>query len=589
MAVLVSSDKSVVNQRVQLNNARVTIGRHPGCDVPIDDASVSRLHAEIVRRDDGWHVSDLNSRNGTFVNDAKIRKSVLLEDGASIKICDVVISFQEESFPKSQRRTLVRTPDQSSGSSFGLRVESLISPRKRVEASGERHPSVVLQEDDSSRIDSRINASSHAQQVHQHVCAEDKLRTLMKIAHLLSESLERDEVLERILDFLFQLFTDADRGFIILHCADGTIRPLGFKTRRPHDEEQIRISKTIVNQVMETQCPVISSDASADDRFDLSQSVMNFRIRSIMCAPLIDNHEKSIGVIQLDTLRHAVAFKQEDLELLATIAMQASLAIQKSALFEEARRSREMQQDLALAHEVQSRFLPQSDPNLKGYRFASWYRPMQQVGGDYYDYVRLNERRVAIIVADVVGHGIAAAMLMAKVSAEARFALASTRSAAGAINRLNHRMTEMKLNRFVTLVLCIVDSRDHKIEIVNAGHMPPVIIRSDSGDVYSLPLEESGVPIGVVESFPYTSQTIELEEGDMVMLYTDGINEAMNAKGDQLTTEQMLMDVRQSQAKAPDVLQKVITDSVTRHMDLELSTDDMCLVVFGRERTEEET
>ena len=130
---------------------------------------------------------------------------------------------------------------------------------------------------------------------------------------------------------------------------------------------------------METRCPVISSDASADDRFDLSQSVMDFQIRSIMCAPLINSQDESIGVVQLDTLRSSIVFTEEDLELLATIAMQASLTIQKADLFEEAKRSREMGHDLELAHELQSRFLPQNPPKLEAYSFSSFYRPMQQL------------------------------------------------------------------------------------------------------------------------------------------------------------------------------------------------------------------
>jgi len=414
--------------------------------------------------------------------------------------------------------------------------------------------SVVLQDIAPVETDSRvaqIEQSSHHSLRHKHVSAEHKLRTLIKVAQVLSESLERDEVLSRILDFLFEHFEEADRGFIILKTSDGTLLPLGCKTRRPQDEEQIRISKTIVNQVIETRCPVISSDASADDRFDLSQSVMDFQIRSIMCAPLINSQDESIGVVQLDTLRSSIVFTEEDLELLATIAMQASLTIQKADLFEEAQRSRELGQDLALAHELQSRFLPQKPPKIEAYSFSSFYSPMQQVGGDYFDYVELDDDHVAVILADVVGHGIAAAMLMAKVSAESRFALATTKSASTAMERLNNKLTEMQLNRFVTLVLCLLNTKTNTLEVVNAGHMPPVIRRHATGELEELPLDDSGVPVGILPDFKYESSKVKLEPGDVVILYTDGLNEAMDAEGNQLTTERMLAEVHSSQAKTP--------------------------------------
>ena len=470
----------------------------------------------------------------------------------------------------------------------------LLDETERADQLPQTHPitsgdsvmsSVLLQELPISSLESKfsqIEPSSHYKPQHQRVSAEDKLRVLINVAHTLSESLERDEILAKILDFLFDHFIEADRGFIILKTPDGQLQPLGCKTRRPHDDEQIRISKTIVNQVMETRCPVISSDALADDRFDLSQSVMDFRIRSLMCAPLVNSHDVPIGVVQLDTMRPAIVFSEEDLELLATIAMQASFTIQKADLFDEAKRARDMKQDLKLAHELQSRFLPQKAPELPGYAFSSFYRPMQQVGGDYFDYIKLDKDNLAIIVADVVGHGIAAAMLMAKVSAESRFALATTKSAAAAMNLLNEKLTDMNLNRFVTTVLCLLNTKDNTVEIVNAGHMPPIIRSGDSGELTELPLDDSGVPVGILVGYQYESTKVKLGQGDVVVLYTDGINEAMDAQDNQLTTERMLDEVKNSQAKTPESINRVICDEVNRHMGTVRPIDDMCLVCFGR-------
>jgi serine phosphatase RsbU (regulator of sigma subunit)/pSer/pThr/pTyr-binding forkhead associated (FHA) protein len=561
MAILKSSDRSVVRPRIELDERRITIGRHPECEVQIEEGAVSRKHAAISFRDNAYFLDDLSSRNGTFLNEQKVSESARLFDGAEIKICDVSFVFQSHELADNPTAPATKERD-----------------RQSVDL-----PSFTLHDDAGANIDSQIEASVHYLDKGTHVSTNDKLQTLMKVARTLSESLERDEILSKILDILFELFTEADRGFIILKMPDGALRPLAFKTRRAQDDENIRVSRTIVNSVMETQCPVVSSDASQDDRFDHSQSVVDFRIRSIMCAPLVNNKNESIGVIQLDTIRSAIAFKESDLETLATIALQGSLAIQKTDLVEESRRAREMKSDLKLAHELQLRFLPQRPPQVDHYSFASHYRAMQQVGGDYFDYIELDGDHIAIIMADVVGHGIAAAMLMAKVSAESRFALATTKSAAQAISKLNDKLTDLKLDRFVTLALCLLNTKENTVEIVNAGHMPPIIRRADDGSLLELSLEHSGLPVGIMAGYEYKSTMIELNPGDLIVLYTDGINEAMNAQGKQFTTDAIIREIKISQSKTPEAVNKVIRDAVAQHMGTEKAIDDMCLVTVGRD------
>ena len=206
---------------------------------------------------------------------------------------------------------------------------------------------------------------------------------------------------------------------------------------------------------------------------------------------------------------------------------------------------------------------------------------MQQVGGDYFDYVRLPDDRIGIIVADVVGHGIAAALLMAKVSAESRFALATSSSAVEAITKMNDNLSGMNIDRFVTLVLCLLDLETNQMTIVNAGHMPPILRKSD-GEIHQLAMEESGLPLGILEDFEYECVTCELGPGDIVVLYTDGINEAMNSDGEQLTTENMIQEMKVGQAKTPDSIGKLLCDAVARHAGREPAIDDSCLVCIGR-------
>ena len=562
MAVLSSSDESVINKTFRLTDDPVIIGRHPECSIQIDDGSVSRHHAKVTNSDGIWFLEDLDSRNGTFLNGQEVQQQTRLFDGAVIKICDIMFNFQlSDKVPLGGRATL-EDRDFRKG----------LLPRRS---------SVILADDSESHVMSLLDPPSHQTIQTTKVSAEAKLAAITKITHALSEAVNRDEMLSKILDFLFELFGEADRGFIMLKDGEGVLRPLGFKTRYDQDDEEIRISRTICQKVMDSKKPILSRDAGKDDRFDTSQSVFDFRIRSIMCAPLINSKDESIGVVQLDSLRRSIVFKEEDIETLVTIAMQASLAIQKADLFGQAQQNRELQADLKLAHELQQRFLPQRPPEFGGYEFFSWYRPMQQVGGDYFDYIALDENRLGIVVADVVGHGIAAAMLMAKASAEARFALATSSSPEEAVCMMNQSLSNMNLDRFVTLALCLLDRNTDSFTIVNAGHMPPIIRRND-GAVETVATEESGVPIGILEGYKYESYSTKLGAGDVVILYTDGINEAMNSSDEQLTSEALVNELRQCPIKSPQGIGDNLCKLVNEHMGFRPPIDDICMVCVGK-------
>ena len=313
----------------------------------------------------------------------------------------------------------------------------------------------------------------------------------------------------------------------------------------------------------------------------MAQSIVDFRIRSLMCAPMINSKEEVIGVIHLDTVKQSIAFNEEELETLTTIALQASLAVQKSDLFEAAKRSENLKVDLQVANEIQRKFLPQHAIKNDHYDFFSYYRPMQQVGGDYFDYVKLDDNRVGIVVADVVGHGIAAALLMAKVSAESRFALATSKSAEEAIQTMNTNLSDLKIDRFVTLALALVDFKENKMTIVNAGHMPP-LLRNKAGEYRKLAEKEAGIPLGIADGFQYESLEVALEVGDVVTMYTDGVNEAMNAADEQLTTARMIDELKQAQCKTPQTICEQIVKIVSRHAGDTPAIDDMCAVCFGR-------
>jgi serine phosphatase RsbU (regulator of sigma subunit) len=241
-----------------------------------------------------------------------------------------------------------------------------------------------------------------------------------------------------------------------------------------------------------------------------------------------------------------------------------------------------IEHDLELAHEVQRALLPRAAPEIAGYEFFAFYRAANQIGGDYYDYIALRDGRMAVVAADVAGHGIASAMMMAKVSAEAKYCLATESDPAHAVTRLNDRLCSMQIDRFVTLVLVVLDPVKHEVIIVNAGHMPP-IWRHGDGTMEELGVEISNLPLGILDHLTYDQQTVSLAASDVLALYTDGINEAMNPAGKQFTIGRIRWHVQRTAHGLPiEEIGNALVDDVRNHISSGPQEDDMCLVLLRR-------
>ena len=561
MAYLETLNGTRAGKRYDLTASKYVLGRHPDCDVVIDEGAVSRHHAQILLVDGIAHLEDLRSRNGTFVNGQLIEQRHQLTAGDRIQVCDVSFKFDDDAGTMSAKSA--QTVESSS-----------FTPALLVD-DDESHPG-------GSTVMSKLDVSSSRSSITLTASPEAKLRALLEITQNLGKALALDDVLPKVLDSLFKIFIQADRGFIVLRIGEaGTLVPRWTKVRRGEDDGTIRISRTIVNKVIETREAILSADAASDSRFDMSQSIADFRIRSMMCAPLIDSGNRVVGVLQIDTLDQRSGFQPEDLEVLVSIASQAAVAIDNAQLHEAALRQKSIERDLELAQTVQRGFLPEHPPTVEGYHFFDFYRAANHVGGDYYDYIELPDSRVAIIVADVVGHGIAAALMMAKLSAEVRISLATTVEPAEAVTRLNAKLAGESLSdRFITLVMAVLDPVTHTLTIVNAGHMMPIIRRGlekyeEVGD------EEVGLPLSVDDRFEYQQCQTTLDAGNLLALYTDGINEAMNRDGQLYGIDRIREQIKSEVDGVVALGERVIGD-VERFVGEVPQNDDMCLVCAGR-------
>jgi sigma-B regulation protein RsbU (phosphoserine phosphatase) len=434
----------------------------------------------------------------------------------------------------------------------------------------------------SSTIMSKLEVSTSSRGVTISASPEVKLAAMVEIMQSLGKALALDEVLPQVLKSLFKIFVQADRGFVVLQTPEGKLIPRWVRLRREDAGDTLRISRTIVRHVMDSKEAILSADAATDERFEMSQSIADFRIRSMMCAPLIDSEGKAFGALQIDTLDQRQRFTKEDLELLVSTASQAGLAIQQAQLHEQALKQKELERDMKLATEVQHGFLPDQRPELLGYAFFDYYQPAAQVGGDYFDYIQLLDGRIAIVVADVVGHGVAAALLMAKLSAETRFALFSEPTPAAAVTRLNERICATNMQRFVTMIMVVLDATKHRATIVNAGHMAP-LVRRVNAQIEEPSEKIAGLPLGVTDALGYEQCDVEIGAGDTLTLFTDGVNESIDLSGAFYTIDRLREQVKKLGGEVK-LLGPAIIEDVRRFLGKAPQNDDMCLVCFGRQR-----
>jgi serine phosphatase RsbU (regulator of sigma subunit) len=557
MAFMSTLDPSGETNRFDLKDGETVIGRHPDCDIVVEVGAVSRFHAKVVRRGTDFVLEDQGSRNGTFLNGQLISGGQALREGDRVRICEVELVYHSDAIPE-----FLSGPEMTfAGSTFGVTM---------VDDEAGESSSVSKVEFRSSIDGLKISATPEA-----------KLAALMKINSNLGEALSIDAVLPKVLTSLFEIFPQADRGFVVMKDAQGQLIPRWVKMRRANDETQsVRISRTIIREAMTTKAAILSLDASNDQRFDSSQSIADFSIKSMICAPLVGADGESFGALQVDSTEGRGQFREDDVDLLAGVAGQAAIVIRNAQLHEQALKNQEVEQDLRLATEVQAAFLPKHPPTINGYSVCSYYQAAQYIGGDYFDYIPLPDGRYGVVAADVVGHGVAAAMFMAKLSAETRFCLAADQNVAAAIERLNDRMSELGLERFVTFLLMVLDPSGDKIQIVNAGHMAPLVYHTASGETTEPGEDESGLPIGIDSGMSYQATDLVMKPGDVAVMYTDGINEAMDATDEQFSIERVRQCVAQG-GGAEAILNRLVL-AVRSFIGDGDQDDDMCVVVIER-------
>ena len=548
------------------------IGRHPDCSIPIVQASVSGKHAAIHGEDGEFFLEDTGSRNGTFVNKQKVTTRVKLNHNDMIQFGDAVSKFEQPEAavaPAPVQAPRPAAPAPVAAATSAITVDEGLLGGFTLNEDSEEDTNITGQMANQGRF-GILDTNPEA-----------KLRAVLEISNSLAGEVNLDVLLPKILDTLFSIFTYADRGCILLKDAKGQMVPKAMRHRRPGEDATVRLSRTIINKVLKDKCGMMSADASMDNAFSGSESIADLKIRSMMCVPLLGLDSEPLGVLSIDSQNPLGQFGQEDLEILMTVAGQAALSYENARLMQSYAQKMKQDGELEIAKTVQRALLPTSFPQVEGYEFFASYDAAQAVGGDYFDVFPLADGKVVLSFGDVAGKGVPGALIMSRMSSCVQSTIRHVKDLEEAICAINDHMCDSAVEgRFVTYVLAIVDPATHTFRISNAGHMSPIIRRA-SGEVEQFDQDLLGPPIGVVDGYPFETETKSLEPGDLIVLFTDGVDEALNYQDELYGGERLLEFVKNGPAKA-DELGKALLADVRRHANGRPQNDDITIMTFGR-------
>lgn len=534
-----------------LTAKNTVLGRLPECTIQLKSNMVSRRHAEVLEQEGQYIFRDLGSGNGSFVNGKKIEGDLALKHNDRIKLGPVLFRFED--------------------------AESAAARTAAEEGTG---ISFISDDDDQSTImGSASNAGGYGL---LDVQPEAKLKGVIEITRGLAGSVEIKSLLPKILDTLFRIFPGCDRGVILLkNEASGRMVPAAQKHRNPTEDSSVSLSRTVLSKVLTEKAGVLSADAASDKQFAAAESISALAIRSMMCVPMLDLKGEPIGVINLDTQNPISQFKQDDLELLLAVAGQAAVTIVNAKLYQDHLEKQKQDSEMKIAQNVQIALLPEELPDVNGYQFFASYDAAQAVGGDYYDAFLLPDNRVCISFGDVAGKGVPASLVMSRIASVVRCTMTHETDLQRAIGSINNMMCSNAVEgRFVTYVLAVIDLNTHIMTLANGGHMSP-IIRKPNGELEEFHDDSIGIPIGVMDDYPYEVVQRTLQPGETVVIYTDGVSEAMNPAGELYGIERLHEVIRNGSGDAEE-LGIAIREDVRRHAAGRPQNDDITLMTFGR-------
>jgi serine phosphatase RsbU (regulator of sigma subunit) len=522
----------------------------------------------VRREGDEYVLQDLGSANGTLYNGATVDSVIHLTAGGRIQIGETEIIFDDGTFNSGFGATMIT--DNSS--------ESL--PEATIAlASGDRTTSGLLEAIEGARTQPE-EIASNVTAVTPKAKQGDLLALISKVGITLLAPATLNDTLEQIVSLVFEA-VPADRCVIMMR--DEGSEDLRVAVARLRDRVgevgEIRVSRNVLDEVVIRGKSVLTSDAQHDPRFASGTMVLQ-GVRAVLAVPL-GVADKVFGIIYADSPISEARFTEDHLKVLTTLASVAAIRVENARLVEARLERERLERELALASEIQQRFQPTAPPHVNGYELQGISFPCYEIGGDYYDFIEREDGRLVIALGDVSGKGTAAALLMSSLHAAIHAQSASHNSLVATISAVNRYLADnIPSNRFVTLFYAELDPDSGSLSFLNAGHNPPLIVHS-AGTVEQL--ASGGLPLGIKPDADYREGRTQLQRGDVLVIYSDGVTEAVSPTGEEFGATRLYEVVaRNIEASAAGIRDR-IESSLTKFAQGTSAADDITLVIVKRQ------
>ena len=518
-------------------------GAEAGNDLQLADGRISRSCAAVVYRDAAFHLEDRGSRHGLFVNGKKTHPGPL-SDGDTV--------------------------------TFGINDSYQLV--FRTEKAEESVPQLLSRMGEASSLDPQARELRH-------------LSLLLEAGTLLQSHQPLEKVLSAMVDHTIAV-TGADQGILFEVGDDATLRPRLARLRNKTSvaPENLSPSQTVIAQAVRRRISVVESDlaaAAGDANLRNAVSVVMQRLRSVVAIPLCSMSQMRVseativapqtellGLLYLDSQRPA-AFTNLERQILDTLALEAASVLDNARLARKERERVQLEQELNAARNIQQALLPKEFQHFAHFQVTAWNAPCMAVGGDYFDVIDLGPDRTAFLIADVCGKGLGAAMVTAMLQGTFS-SLMLGHDVAKVCNHVNRFIAaRSEFQRYATLFFGVMDAGG-RLEYINAGHLPPLLVR---GGRVEQAMEATDLPVGLFAATQYTPASLALAPGDTLVLFTDGVNEAVDPRGDRFEMERLQETVARYAGGSVEELKTGVLKDLERFMQGAPQEDDITLLI----------
>lgn len=522
---------------IPLDRGHLSLGRSGDNNLPFpEDDSLSRHHLLIETLAEHWSVTDLGSKNGTFVNGARLTRRRVLVAGDVVAAGRVRLKFVAAGPPPAPAPAIF----EEDATAFRLTATTSLANVLSTRGSG------------VARTDRTIAILLHA-------------------GRELAARRPLDELFPLILDLAIEA-SGAERG-IVLTLDNGQL------TASASRGDGFRISTAVRDRVLNQRASLLVRDTSLEESLRDRRSIVTQAVRSFMAVPL-QTEARVFGLIYVDASEIVHSFSPGDLDLLTVISNVAAIRIEHERLAEIERQDRLREAELEQAAHIQQGLLPAEPPAIPGLDLAGFNAACRTVGGDYFDYLLAPDNRVVLALGDVAGKGMPAALLMASLQARVTSLAESGGSTAAIVRSLNRGLSAYcPRNRFITFFLALLDPATGELTYTNAGHNPTMLVRA-GGEVQLL--DEGGPVLAILPSFPYSEYSARLESGDLLFLYSDGLTEAEDTEGVEFGENRLIELLRAQRGASAETVIAAVREAVQTWTGGRALADDMTILAVRR-------